>query len=331
MNESGFQDVTKNRAKAYSILFEEFAHNINFGELHPQAYEPVNYFLQSKGKRIRPLLLLLGCDAFCGNMEDALGPAYGIELFHNFTLIHDDIMDEAKIRRGRPTLHEQFGEGTAILAGDFLLILAYRYLSKVNPKILPSVLDTFNKTAIQIIEGQVMDAGFENTQHVKESEYLRMIECKTSVLLASSLKIGALIGNASVQDQEHLYQFGLNLGLAFQIKDDWLDVYGDHSLGKRIGGDIIRDKKTYLFIKALNSGNSKQREKLIQLVDEKDENSKIVETIEIYNEMNIGEETERYMNILYDNAIEQLDQVSGGHEVTDEIRNFAQLIYNRAY
>ncbi len=331
MKDTGFETLVGGKTQSFFELYNKHFDKIQFNKMHPEAYKPVYYFLESRGKRIRPLLLMLACDAFNQKVEKALNPAFGIELFHNFTLIHDDIMDKASIRRGRPTLHHKFTEESAILAGDFLLILAYRYLSRVDPINLPSVIDTFNRAATQIIEGQVMDSSFEKRQFVREDEYLKMIEYKTSVLLATSLKIGAIIGGASKEDQENIYSFGTNLGLAFQLKDDWLDVYGDQNLGKRIGGDILRNKKTYLFIKAYSMSSDEKKSHLTSLVGSEDEEFKISETIKIYTQIGAGEETQQFMNVLYDKSLKSLDKVSISSDKKADLQYFADRVYHREY
>ncbi len=331
MKDTGFETLAEGKSQMFSELYSQHFDGIQFNEANTDAYEPIYYFLKTGGKRIRPLLVLLSCDAFGQQVNKALNPAFGIELFHNFTLIHDDIMDKAAIRRGRATLHQKYSEGTAILAGDFLLILAYRYLAKVDPEHLIAILETFNTAATQIIEGQVMDASFEKREFVNEEEYLEMIKYKTSVLLAASLKIGSIIGGASDMDQKNIYTFGINLGLSFQLKDDWLDVYGDKSLGKRIGGDILQNKKTYLFNKAYNLSNQAQRTHLANLVQSEDEDYKISQTIDIYDQVGVGAETERYMNVLYDQALESLDKVSISSEAKADLQYFAHRIYHREY
>lgn len=312
-------------------LFNQTFDQVQFSQSHNEAYEPTYYFLESKGKRIRPLLLMLSCDMFGGSPSDSLNPAFGIELFHNFTLIHDDIMDEADIRRGKPTVHEKYTEGTAILTGDFLMILAYRYVAKVRPEILDAVLSVFNQTATQIIEGQVMDAAFESTDDVNEDDYLRMIGYKTSVLLAASLKIGAIIGGASAKDQQLIYDFGKYLGLAFQVKDDLLDVFGDKSLGKKIGGDILRNKKTYLFIKAWNAATTDEKSQLTDLRSTEDDESKIQHTIDLYRKLRADRETESLMDELFKKAIDCLNKISISENKKSDLLQFANKIYHREY
>ena len=229
-----------------ALYNEKFGIN-NFHQNPTGLYKPVNHIMNIPGKRIRPLLLLMGCDLFGGDVKQALNPAFAVEVFHNFTLVHDDIMDNADIRRGVPTVHKLYGTNAGILAGDVMLAYAYRYLTDVSPQFVAGLIAVFNKTAIEIFEGQQMDMDFETRTDVTEAEYLKMIEFKTSVLLGCCLQLGAVLGNATPADQELLYEFGLKLGLSFQIMDDYLDTFGEAAkVGKRIGGDIIQNKKTYL-------------------------------------------------------------------------------------
>ena len=207
-------------------------------------YEPIAYVLSLGGKRVRPALVLAGCEMFSGDVNDAIAPALGIEIFHNFTLLHDDIMDKADIRRGKPTVHKKWNDNTAILSGDVMQIVAYQYIAKTKTEHLKEVIDLFSAMATEICEGQQLDMNFETRTDVSADEYLEMIRLKTAVLLGAALKIGAIIGNASETDQNLLYDFGVNLGLAFQLKDDLLDVYGNSAtFGKKIGGDISNQGK----------------------------------------------------------------------------------------
>jgi len=215
-------------------------------------YEPVDYIMNMKGKQIRPILLLMAHNLYKDNVEDVLAPAYAIELFHSFSLLHDDVMDQAEVRRGQPAVHMKYGTNTAILSGDVMLIYVYKFISEsVSEEHLPEVLEIFNKVAIEVCEGQQMDMDFETRDDVSIAEYIEMIGLKTAVLLAGALQIGALTAGASKEDAAKLYHFGKNIGLAFQIQDDLLDTFGDQdTFGKKIGGDIVQNKKTYLYLKA---------------------------------------------------------------------------------
>ena len=231
---------------------------------HPASlYEPASYFVGLGGKRIRPVLCLMGNELFGEIDPDAWHLATAVELFHNFTLIHDDIMDRAPLRRGMQTVHEKYGSSTALLTGDVMLVVAYEYITKMQPKFIRQVLQIFNQTAKQVCEGQQLDMDFETREQVTMSDYLHMIGLKTSVLLAASLQLGSILGGASLGNQDKIYQFGKNLGLAFQIQDDYLDCYGDAGkFGKKVGGDIVANKKTFLLIKAMEVATDVQRRQI---------------------------------------------------------------------
>ena len=231
-------------------------------------YEPISYVLTLGGKRIRPLLMLMAYNLYKEDVEQIFSPATGIEVYHNYTLLHDDLMDKAEMRRGKSTVHKVWNENAAILSGDAMLVLAYQFMAACPSASLKEVLDLFSMTALEICEGQQMDMEFESRKDVSEAEYLEMIRLKTSVLLACSLKIGAVLAGASQEDADRLYDFGINLGVAFQLKDDLLDVYGNPEVfGKNIGGDILCNKKTYLLIKAFERADEQQRRALSFWID----------------------------------------------------------------
>lgn len=304
----------------------------NFHTAPSGLYNPVNHIMSIKGKRIRPLLLLLSCDMFGGNVETALNPAFAMEVFHNFTLVHDDIMDQADIRRGEPTVHRKYGLNAAILAGDVMLSYAYKYLVDVPGNVTRDLLDVFNKTAIEIFEGQQMDMDFEKRTDVQEEEYLKMIEYKTSVLLGCSLQAGAIVAGASKEDQQHIYNFGLQLGLSFQIKDDYLDSFGEaEKVGKRIGGDILQNKKTHLFIGALNKSNEAQRLQLTTLLTEANEELKINSVKQLFEQTGARAYTLNRADELYINAIKSLDKVSVNSAAKANLRTLAEMINNRTF
>jgi geranylgeranyl diphosphate synthase type II len=295
-------------------------------------YEPVKHIMSIPGKRIRPMLCLMSCEMFGGNIKDALFASYAMEVFHNFTLVHDDIMDKADIRRGHPTVHKVFGTNAGILAGDAMLSYAYKYLCMTPAKTLVDVLDVFNKTSIEIYEGQQLDVDFETRLDVSEEEYIKMIEYKTSVLLACSLKVGAIIGGASKEDQERIYNFGLYLGLSFQIKDDLLDTFGEQAkVGKRIGGDILNNKKTFLLINALKKASSEDKEHLLHLLDEKNEDKKIAEVKEIFNLYHIESYTQGRIEKYYQESIKYLDAISTDETSKSVVRQLADKIHGRDY
>lgn len=287
----------------------------NFSASRPkELYEPLDYILSLGGKRIRPLLTLMACRIFSEDVSTALPAAYAIEIFHNFSLLHDDIMDKSSLRRGQATVHEKYNTNTAILSGDAMLVYAYKYIGKVSPDILPAILSVFNSVAIAVCEGQQMDINFETTARVSITEYVRMVELKTSVLLYGAMKIGALIGGATESEAELVGEFGKNMGIAFQMQDDYLDTYGKEAiLGKRIGGDILQNKKTYLVIKALELADTVTKETLGDWLQTSppvsQETTKIECVTEIFNALGIPSEMKAIIKVYYDNAINCLSQL----------------------
>lgn len=320
---------------SFDYLLKEYESSLSsfdFPEKPEGLYNPVRHIMQMKGKRIRPLLLLLSNEAFGGKFNDAVGPAYAIEVFHNFTLVHDDIMDNAPLRRGFPTVHKEFGKSQAILSGDVMLSYAYRFLSQAPKEKLSLLLNAFTKTAIEVMEGQQMDMDFEQRMDITESEYLSMIQLKTSVLLANALEMGALIANANDEDHKKMYEFGLLLGLSFQIKDDYLDAFGDKKLvGKKTGGDIVNNKKTYLLVSALNNTTLEERSKLISLLDEKNEDQKINGVLDFYKQHQIPDLTINKSKELFEKALIALDQTSLSKEKKLPLVEMAHTIYDRTY
>ena len=255
-----------NFLEKYYDQFIEFQNQQNFEKEPKQLYEPIEYILSLGGKKIRPLLTLMAADVFGQKTKIALPAAMAIETFHNFTLIHDDIMDAAPLRRGMPTVHHKWDINTGILSGDAMMIKAYQYFENYEADIFKQLMVIFSKTALEVCKGQQWDVDFENMQNVDMPQYLKMIEFKTSVLVAAALKIGAIIGGVDEKNQNLIYNYGLNLGMAFQLLDDYLDAFGNpETFGKQVGGDIIENKKTYLYIKALELGNSNQKDELIKL------------------------------------------------------------------
>ena len=317
---------------ALNTLYTEKFSVDNFHQNPTGLYKPVNHIMNIPGKRIRPLLLLMSSDMFGGDVKQALNPAFAVEVFHNFTLVHDDIMDNADIRRGVPTVHKLYGTNAGILAGDVMLAYAYRYLTDVLPQHVASLIAVFNKTAIEIFEGQQMDMDFEKRTDVTEVEYLKMIEFKTSVLLGCCLQLGAVIGSASVADQQLVYEFGLKLGLSFQIKDDYLDTFGEaEKVGKRIGGDILQNKKTYLYVTAWNSANAEQKVQLTTLLTEHDEEKKIREVKQIFEDTGAKQKALDKADELYNVALQSLQKISLPDEAKKPLAEMAQRINNREF
>lgn len=294
-------------------------------------YEPIEYTLAAGGKRVRPQLAMIASQLFDGNDEDVLPAALALEIFHNFTLLHDDVMDHAEVRRGRPTVHVKWNENTAILSGDQMLIEAYKMLSQVPVDKLPKVLYLFNKMATEICEGQQYDVDFESQEHVAIDDYLLMIRLKTSVFLATALQMGAYIAGADEQAQDALYQFGIHIGLAFQIQDDILDVWGDPAtFGKAIGGDIACNKKTFVALTAMQLADEENRQALRAWLSQtlQDNVQKITEVTAIYDRLAVRIECEKQVMKLTQLALAHLD-VLPQNEATDELRKLAEKLYTR--
>ncbi|MBS3808493.1 MAG: polyprenyl synthetase family protein [Bacteroidales bacterium] len=277
-----------------------------------ELYEPIEYALSSGGKRLRPVLVLMAANLYTDHIEEALMPALGIEIFHNFTLLHDDIMDQAEIRRNQPTVHKKWNANVAILSGDAMFIKAYEYLLYYQGYNLQQVLKVFNETALKVCEGQQYDMNYETEEQVGEAAYLKMIGLKTAALIAGSLQIGALIGGAGEQEARRLYDFGWNLGVAFQLQDDYLDTFGNPEVfGKSIGGDILADKKTFLFVKAMEKAGADQKEELSSLVGNKelDPQEKIDSVKQLFRNLGVGDLTHIQAEQYYDKALREMDKV----------------------
>lgn len=299
--------------KHFQETLEENIKTYNFGQSPRELYEPITYTLSMGGKRLRPALVLLGCYLYDEDIRKAIKPAIGIEVFHNFTLLHDDIMDNAPLRRGMPTVHEKWNPNIAILSGDTMFVKSYELMMECPDNVLRDCLKLFCETAVKVCEGQQQDMNFETEENVTVPKYLKMIENKTAVLLAASLKIGALIGNASKEDADNLYEFGRNIGIAFQLQDDILDVYGNkETFGKQVGGDIIANKKTFLLLKALSIAHKYMKEELDNWIFAKDFNKeeKVTAVTDIYNFLNIKSLSETEMNKYYDKAFTHLDKIN---------------------
>ncbi len=298
--------------KAYIELIEEELESYNFGSHPHELYEPINYILSLDGKRLRPVLTLMTYRIFNDNYKKAIYPALGVEVFHNFTLLHDDIMDNAPIRRGSPTVHEKWNENIAILSGDVMLIRAYELFIKSGFGDLERLLIKFNKCASEVCEGQQYDMNFESTLLVTETDYLEMIKLKTAVLIGFAAELGAILGGADEKTSDQFYEFGVNIGIAFQLKDDLLDVFADtNKFGKQTGGDIISNKKTYLLIKALENAKNKTKEELDQWLKKKDFDpmEKVDAMTGIYKELGIKKLTESKMNSYFTKGLAIFDSI----------------------
>jgi geranylgeranyl diphosphate synthase type II len=298
----------------------------------PLLYEPISYTLSQGGKRIRPLLTLLACEMFDGNMEKAIYPAIGMEIFHNFTLLHDDIMDKAPIRRGKDTVYKKWNTNIAILSGDTMFALAYEYILKTDVKFIPDILHVLSRTAIEVCEGQQFDMNFETDENICISDYLEMIRLKTAVLLGGCLKIGAIIGGADSKNADNIYNFGVNIGLAFQLKDDLLDVYSAvEKFGKITGGDILTNKKTYLYLKAFELAKGERLQQLINFykLSDKESERKISGVKTIYNELSIDKLTINQMQEYYDKALDCLQKIPIDAAQKQNLLDFAQQLMGR--
>lgn len=315
-------------------MVNEFLDHLSYDRKPESLYEPIKYVLSMGGKRIRPTLMLLAYNLYKENPEDILMNACALETYHNYTLLHDDLMDNADMRRGHLTVHKKWNDNTAILSGDSMLVLAFQRMMQCDTKHLKDILDLFTVTALEIGEGQQYDMEFETRNDVKEEEYIEMIRLKTSVLLACALKIGAILADASAEDADNLYKFGEQIGLAFQLQDDYLDVYGDSKVfGKEIGGDITSNKKTYMLINAFNKANAAQREELTRWVSARDfdRNEKVDAVTRLYNEIGIDQLAQDKIAYYFAQSKKFLDAVNVPEEKKEELRKYAQKMMNRQY
>lgn len=306
-------------------LVNQFIDALPYDRKPETIYAPIKYVLSLGGKRIRPVLMLLAYNLFKEDPKSILMPACGLETYHNYTLLHDDLMDNADVRRGHPTVHRKWDANTAILSGDSMLVVAYQRIAQCHPDKLKPVLELFTETALEIGEGQQYDMDFEHRNDVTEDEYIEMIRLKTSVLLACAVKIGAILADASDEDADNLYKFGEQIGLAFQLQDDLLDVYGDPKVfGKAIGGDITSNKKTYMLINAFQRANEQQREQLRRWTEavDFDREEKIAAVTELYNQIGIRELCEQKINEYFQEGVKYLDRVSVDEQRKEELRQY---------
>lgn len=314
-----------------SSLFSEKFKVRHFPTDPATLYDPNEYFLSLGGKRVRPVLCLMGNELFDEIHPDAWQVANAIELFHNFSLVHDDIMDKAPLRRGQPTVHEKYGTPTALLAGDVMLVAAYEYITKIDSLFLKKILHLFNKTAKEVCEGQQLDMDFENQPTVSLDAYLRMIELKTSVLLAASLKMGSILGGAGERNQKLLYEFGRNLGIAFQVQDDYLDAFGNpEKFGKQVGGDILSNKKTFLLIKALETAKGNNRKELETLLTSNPDD-KVDKVLHIFRECGVDEWARDLKSGYMDKALQQLEDIAVISLRKEPLKQLAEFLVQRDY
>ncbi|MEY4925656.1 MAG: hypothetical protein RI894_92 [Bacteroidota bacterium] len=319
------------------LLYKNYAATQCFTEQPQSLYDPVNYILSIGGKQLRPALVLMAHNLFDEKVKQSLPASHAVEIFHNFTLLHDDIMDGSSVRRGKPTVHVKYNTSTAILSGDVMMIQSYRFLAQAttNNATFKAIFAVFTKTAIEICEGQQYDIDFETRSDVTIPNYLQMIELKTAVLLGAALQIGAIIGGANQQDAGNIYEFGRNLGIAFQIQDDILDTFGDQAtFGKRIGGDILNNKKTILLLTAQKLADSEQKTALQRWLDftpksSEDEAQKIEAVTHIFSQLNIRELVELRRNEFYTIGLNALNAINVSHEKKYILRDFAENLMAR--
>ena len=316
-----------------SALLQQALDQLDYGQQPATLYDPIRYLMGLGGKRLRPLLTLLGGQLFTDEVRPLVKPALAVEVFHNFTLVHDDLMDQAPLRRGQPTVHARWNPSTAILSGDVMLVRAYELLVENVPlPLLPQVLRRFSQTAAEVCEGQQWDMNFEAETSVTIPQYLAMIRLKTAVLLGFALELGAVLAGASAADAEHLRQFGTDIGLAFQLRDDLLDVYGDAAtFGKRVGGDIISDKKTYLLLTAQVQANATQRAALARHIGQPvaDEEAKVQAVRAVYDELEIRPQTEALINDYFQAALLHLERLSAPAVRKEPLRQLALRLLER--
>jgi len=317
----------------YQKEFLNYLESKNWIEEPKNLYEPIDYILQLGGKRIRPVLTLMAADIFSGNYKKALPAALAVEVFHNFTLIHDDIMDAAPLRRGKATVHEKWDINTGILSGDAMLILAYQYFENYKPVVFQKLAILFSKTALEVCDGQQLDVDFETRNDVSIPEYINMIRLKTSVLVAAALKMGAIVAETSDENAGLIYNFGLNLGLAFQLQDDYLDTFGDpETFGKQIAGDIIENKKTFLYLKCLEIANKEDQQQLAFFYEQKlQENTvKITKVTQLFESYGIPTLVKAEINTYTEKAFETLAEMNISAESKQNLKNFGLWLMNRS-
>ena len=317
----------------YQILFDNYLENNKQKSKPLGLYAPIEYILSLGGKRLRPLLALMATEAFGNKPEEALPAALSVEVFHNFTLIHDDIMDQAPIRRGAPSVHNKWNENTGILSGDAMLIQAYQCLEPYQNDLFVKLIKHTSKTALEVCEGQQYDMDFETQKDVSISAYLEMIRLKTAVLVGHSLKIGAWIGNASDQEAQLLYDFGVLLGMAFQIQDDYLDAFGDpKDFGKQVGGDILENKKTILYHEVMKSGNIKEKKELIQWYDTTVKNNqKVIAVKEIFKSSGASIASQKFVASYTEDAFKKLESLIISKQGKKLLIEFGQNLMNRKF
>jgi geranylgeranyl diphosphate synthase type II len=316
----------------YQEFFITYLENQSIDKEPKNLYEPITYILGLGGKRMRPVLTLMAAEVFDADYKIALPAAMAVEVFHNFSLVHDDIMDDAPLRRGQVTVHEKWSINTGILSGDAMLILAYQYFEQYEPTVFRDLAKLFSKTALEVCEGQQWDVDFEERSNVTIPEYLKMIEYKTAVLVAAAMKMGAIVAKTSEKEADLIYDFGLNLGLAFQLQDDYLDAFGDpETFGKQVGGDIIENKKTYLYLKAIEFSSEEKATELLQLFGlQLEDNLEKIETAKaIFNESGASKATQEAIEMYTFKAFETLEKMDINAEKKAVLRTFGENLMGR--
>jgi len=316
----------------YQEIFSNYIEKQKIGRNPENLYEPIQYILSLGGKRIRPMLTLMACDIFGEDVNKALPAATAVEIFHNFSLIHDDIMDKAPLRRGNATVHEKWDLNAGILSGDAMLILAYQYFEQYEPEIFRELAKLFSKTALEVCEGQQWDIDFEERDDVTVDQYLKMIEYKTAVLVAAAFQMGAIVAETSDKNKQDVYDFGLNLGIAFQLQDDYLDTFGNaETFGKQIGGDIIENKKTYLYLKAISDGNQEEKEQLLHLYSiTPNENQDKIELVKsIFVNSGSDQKTRQAIEQYTQKAFEILGRMEISDDKKQQLREFGEELMDR--
>jgi geranylgeranyl diphosphate synthase type II len=316
----------------YQDLISRHFESIKYQKEPNNLYEPIRYILSLGGKRLRPVLTLMATEVFDVDCQKALAAATAVEVFHNFSLIHDDIMDDAPLRRGNETVHEKWNINTGILSGDAMLILAYQYFEAYEPKIFQELAKLFSKTALEVCEGQQYDVDFETRDDVTIPEYLKMIEYKTAVLVAAAMKMGAIVAETTEENKNLIYDFGLNLGLAFQLQDDYLDAFGNpETFGKQVGGDIIENKKTYLYLKAMEFASANEKEQLLHLFSfQSSENTDKINSVKgIFNQTGASAATQKAIENFTFKALETLEKMNIGNDKKAILKAFAENLMSR--
>jgi geranylgeranyl diphosphate synthase type II len=318
---------------AYQEHFSDYFLQQDFFRQPKNLYEPIGYILNLGGKRIRPILTLMAAEIFDSPLQKALPAAMAVEVFHNFSLVHDDIMDDAPLRRGKATVHEKWDLNTGILSGDAMLILAYQFFENYEPAVFKALAKLFSKTALEVCEGQQYDVDFENRDDVTIVEYLKMIEFKTAVLVAAALKMGAIIAETTTENANLIYDFGLNLGIAFQLQDDYLDCFGNpETFGKQVGGDIIENKKTYLYLKTIEFAKPAEREELLHLysIQPQDNAEKIASVKEIFIQTGAATATQKAIEAFTLKSFETLEKMEISDEKKKALQTFGEALMNRS-